>query len=62
MLSEFCPGVYPWANITVALSVFTYGVENIAERSFLYPLITLFSKVYFLYGMKKQLKKIIQTL
>jgi hypothetical protein len=25
MLSEFCPGVYPWANITVALSVFTYG-------------------------------------
>ena len=25
MLSEFCPDICPWADITVALPVFTYG-------------------------------------
>jgi hypothetical protein len=25
MLSEFCPDICPWADIAVALPVFTYG-------------------------------------
>jgi hypothetical protein len=25
VLSDFCPDIYPWADIAVALPVFTYG-------------------------------------
>jgi hypothetical protein len=25
VLSDFCPDIFPWADIAVALPVFTYG-------------------------------------
>ena len=33
MLSEFCPDIFPWADIALALPVFTYG-QNL--RYYLY--------------------------
>jgi hypothetical protein len=28
VLSDFCPDIYPWADIAVALPVFTYGKQD----------------------------------